>query len=114
MILLAEDEKPVDLHNKEFCVDVSNYGPLEWIEKEGEECKTEFVKKCDAVAKEISKKKSIDTRVNVAKTKVEKLAELFSDDWESIGLDFRVSFGYAEEKNLQIGQIVSFEYTPEQ
>ena len=41
------DEKPVDLHNKQFCVDVSTYEPLEWVEKEGEECSTEFVKKCE-------------------------------------------------------------------
>ena len=40
-------ENPVDLHNKEFCVDVSAFKPLEWVEKEGEECKTEFVKNCE-------------------------------------------------------------------
>ena len=37
----------MDLHNKEFCVDVSAYKPLKWVEREGESCKTEFVKKCE-------------------------------------------------------------------
>ena len=37
----------MDLHNKEFCVDVSAYKPLKWVEMEGESCKTEFVKKCE-------------------------------------------------------------------
>ena len=41
------DEAPVDLHNKEFCVDVSAYKPLKWVEKDGESCTTEFVKKCE-------------------------------------------------------------------
>ena len=37
----------VDLHNEEFCVDVSTYQPVVWVEREGEECKTEFVKQCE-------------------------------------------------------------------
>jgi len=37
----------VDLHNKEFCVDVSSYQPVVWVEKDAEECHTVFVKKCD-------------------------------------------------------------------
>ena len=41
------EQAPVDLHNKEFCVDVSAYKPLKWVEREGESCKTEFVKKCE-------------------------------------------------------------------
>merc|ERR1719410_1413976 len=40
----VEDNKPVDLHNKEVCVDVSAFKPLEWVEREGESCTTEFVK----------------------------------------------------------------------
>jgi len=38
---------PLDLHNKEFCVDVSTYQPVVWVERDGEECKTDFVKQCD-------------------------------------------------------------------
>ncbi|MBN2157645.1 MAG: VCBS repeat-containing protein [Candidatus Lokiarchaeota archaeon] len=53
----------------------------------------EFVKKCDAVAKEISKKKTIDTRTSVVKDKKEKLIEIFSKDWEDLGLDFRKAIG---------------------
>ena len=37
----------VDLHNKEFCVDVSSYQPVVWVEKDSEECHTVFVKKCE-------------------------------------------------------------------
>ena len=37
----------VDLHNKEFCVDVSSYQPVIWVERDGEECHTVFVKKCE-------------------------------------------------------------------
>ena len=37
----------VDLHNKEFCVDVSTYQPVVWEEKDGEVCDTVFVKKCE-------------------------------------------------------------------
>ena len=38
---------PVDLHNKDFCVDVSTYQPVVWVERDGEECKTDFVKQCE-------------------------------------------------------------------
>ena len=39
---------PVNLHNnKEFCVDVSAYQPVQWVEREDQECDTIFVKKCD-------------------------------------------------------------------
>ena len=34
-----------DFHNfKEFCVDVSTYEPVEWVEEEAETCETVFVK----------------------------------------------------------------------
>lgn len=36
----------IDLHNKEFCVDVSTYQPVVWVEREAEECETVFVKQC--------------------------------------------------------------------
>ena len=32
---------------QEFCVDVSAYRALEWVEREGEECTTEFVQTCE-------------------------------------------------------------------
>merc|ERR1719412_2830051 len=41
-----EPSEPVDLHNKEFCVDVSAYQPVVWAEREAEECSTVFVKQC--------------------------------------------------------------------
>ena len=34
-----------NFHNfKEFCVDVSTYEPVEWVEEEAETCETVFVK----------------------------------------------------------------------
>ena len=36
----------VDLHSKEFCVDVSAYQPVVWEEREAEECSTVFVRQC--------------------------------------------------------------------
>ena len=43
----APSEDSVDLHNKEFCVDVSSYQPVVWVERDSEECHTVFVKKCE-------------------------------------------------------------------
>ena len=43
----APDSNTVDLHNKEFCVDVSTYLPVEWKEVEAEQCDTAFVKQCE-------------------------------------------------------------------
>jgi hypothetical protein len=37
----------VDLHGDQFCVDISSYGPVEWVEEDAQECETPFVKKCD-------------------------------------------------------------------
>ena len=45
--MFSGHQEPVDLHNKEFCVDVSFLKPVVWEEREGEECKTEFVKTCE-------------------------------------------------------------------
>ena len=42
----SEPSEPVDLHNKEFCVDVSTYQPVVWVEREAESCETVFVKQC--------------------------------------------------------------------
>jgi len=47
------DVVPVDLHNKEFCVDLSTYQPLVWEEMEGEECHTNFVKECGDKTEEV-------------------------------------------------------------
>ena len=33
-----EDEGDIDLHNKEFCVDVSSYEPVIWKESQAEVC----------------------------------------------------------------------------
>ena len=40
---------PLDLHSKngQFCVDISDFLDLKWVEKEVEECKTVFEKNCE-------------------------------------------------------------------
>ena len=41
------EQEEIDLHNKEFCVDVSTYQPVLWVERDGQECKTSWVKQCE-------------------------------------------------------------------
>merc|ERR1719323_2409744 len=43
----------VDLHNKEFCVDVSTYQPVVWQEVDAEQCDTVFVKQCEDKTEEV-------------------------------------------------------------
>merc|ERR1712029_683425 len=49
----SPDSNAVDLHNKEFCVDVSTYLPVEWKEVEAEQCDTAFVKQCEDREEEV-------------------------------------------------------------
>jgi len=42
-----DQDNLVDLHGKEFCVDVSTYEAVVWEEEEAEECSTNFVKQCE-------------------------------------------------------------------
>ena len=51
----APTEAPavVDLHNQEFCVDVSTYQEVVWVQKPGEMCKTEFVKQCETKSENV-------------------------------------------------------------
>ena len=46
-------EDSVDLHNKEFCVDVSTYEPVVWQEVDAEQCDTVFVKECEDKSEEV-------------------------------------------------------------
>ena len=43
----AGEHATVDLHNEQFCVDISFYQDTKWVEEYSEECKTEFHKKCE-------------------------------------------------------------------
>ena len=43
----AGEHATVDLHNEQFCVDISFYQDTKWVEEYSEECKTEFAKKCE-------------------------------------------------------------------
>ena len=45
--IAAGGDNNVDLHNKEFCVDVSTYQPVVWQEVDAEQCDTVFVKQCE-------------------------------------------------------------------
>ena len=49
----AGAEATVDLHTKEFCVDVSTYQPVVWQEVDAEQCSTVFVKKCEDRSEEV-------------------------------------------------------------
>ena len=62
----APASETVDLHNKEFCVDVSTYQPVVWVERDGEECKTDFVKQCQDKSETVCAD-VIETRCEVSK-----------------------------------------------
>ena len=47
------DDGEIDLHNKEFCVDVSSYQPVVWEERPGETCVTEWRMMCEDRAEEV-------------------------------------------------------------
>ena len=49
----GSQEATVDLHTKEFCVDVSTYQPVVWQEVDAEQCSTVFVKKCEDRTEEV-------------------------------------------------------------
>ena len=62
----------VDLHNKEFCVDVSTFQEVVWVERDGEVCETVFVKQCEDKSENVCADVT-ETRCKVSKTKCNKL-----------------------------------------
>ena len=48
-----DTDSPIDLHNKEFCVDVSTYQPVVWEERDGEACRTEWQMQCEDRAEQV-------------------------------------------------------------
>ena len=62
-----EPSEPVDLHNKEFCVDVSTYQPVVWVEREAESCETVFVKQCSDRSENVCQDVT-ETKCEVRKT----------------------------------------------
>merc|ERR1711892_1451387 len=77
----APQDSTVDLHNKEICVDVSTYQPVVWVEREGEECKTEFVKQCEEKTEEVCAEVH-ETRCEVVPYKVckaEQVPQFYSE-----------------------------------
>ena len=51
----ADLNSDLDLHSKDgqFCVDISDFLDLEWVEKEVEECATAFEKSCEEKTQEV-------------------------------------------------------------
>ena len=51
----ADLNSGLDLHSKDgqFCVDISNFLDLEWVEREVEECATAFEKSCEEKTQEV-------------------------------------------------------------
>jgi hypothetical protein len=47
IIRSSRDTGGVDLHGDQFCVDISSYDVVKWVEEDSEECATPWVKKCD-------------------------------------------------------------------
>lgn len=62
----------VDLHNDQFCVDISSYGPVQWVERTNDpdtyelyqECATPFVKKCEDKSENVCKE-VVETKCQV-------------------------------------------------
>ena len=50
---VTEDEGDIDLHNKEFCVDVSSYEPVRWQESQSEVCRPQWRMMCSPRSKQI-------------------------------------------------------------
>ena len=50
---VSEDEGDIDLHNKEFCVDVSSYEPVRWQESQAEVCRPQWRMMCSPRSKQI-------------------------------------------------------------
>ena len=51
----ADLNSGLDLHSKDgqFCVDISDFLDLEWVEKEVEECASAFEKSCEEKTQEV-------------------------------------------------------------
>ena len=51
----ADLNSDLDLHSKDgqFCVDISDFLDLEWVEKEVEECATAFEQRCEEKTQEV-------------------------------------------------------------
>ena len=51
----ADLNSDLDLHSKDgqFCVDISDFLDLEWVEKEVEECASAFEKSCEEKTQEV-------------------------------------------------------------
>ena len=48
-----EEGAVVDLHNQEFCVDVSTFGPISFEAEPREKCDTTFEKRCETKSEQV-------------------------------------------------------------
>jgi hypothetical protein len=60
-----------------------------------------FIKKCDKIVKDLRKNRKIDAESLVTEIKEEILIQMYGEDWEFFGLDFKDSIGYTEKKREQ-------------
>ena len=63
----TEDEGDIDLHNKEFCVDVSSYEPVRWQESQSEVCRPQWRMMCSPRSKQICEEVA-ETKCDVSKS----------------------------------------------
>ena len=62
----TEDEGNIDLHNKEFCVDVSSYETVRWQESQSEVCRPQWRMMCSPRSKQICEEVA-ETKCDVSK-----------------------------------------------
>ena len=63
----SEDQKLVDLHKGEFCVDVSAFGPVTYDKKAVKVCDTTFVKQCEDRSEQVITTFYVLVRITVLK-----------------------------------------------
>ena len=61
-----EDEGDIDLHKKEFCVDVSSYETVRWQESQSEVCRPQWRMMCSPRSKQICEEVA-ETKCDVSK-----------------------------------------------
>ena len=62
-----EDEGDIDLHNKEFCVDVSSYEPVIWKESQAEVCGPQWRMMCTPRSEQICQEVA-ETKCDVSRS----------------------------------------------
>ena len=75
---VTEDEGDIDLHNKEFCVDVSSYEPVRWQESQAEVCRPQWRMMCSPRSKQICEEVA-ETKCDVSKSvKIKNISNFYN------------------------------------